>query len=231
LSEEFRRVVSEAKKLPYPYNHIRMLAYIATRVLGNPSEIKIVRGLAAAYYTDGKCTTAEADIYSPKLYNNPDILEKLGFKQHREYLRSPWILEETDTVLDFVGLDIPFRFIEVEIGGDSVQIMSPEDTLANYLAEVIHSKPSKEAVQRTNLIFLAQKNRINEGRLREALERMNAYESFKKNPPRTFAKELCDELIEFLEDVLRGKINAHVERRLDSSVKFLQNPISKIPLS
>ena len=77
MNEEFRRVVSEAKKLPYPYNHIRILAYIATRVLGNPSEIKIVRGLATAYYTDGKCTTAEADIYSPKLYNNPDILEKL----------------------------------------------------------------------------------------------------------------------------------------------------------
>lgn len=83
--------------------------------------------------------------------------------------------------------------------------MSPEDTLAYYLPEVIHWKPSKEAVQRTNLIFLAQKNRINEGGLREALERMNAYESFEKNPPRAFAKELCDELIEFLEDVLRGR--------------------------
>mgnify|MGYP001773925444 CR=1 FL=1 len=108
LSEEFRAIIQEAKKLRYPYNHLRILAYIATRVLGDPSEIKILRGMAAAYYTNGYCTTFEVDIYSPRLYDNPVILEKLGFKQYREYLRSPWILEDTDTVLDFVGLDIPF---------------------------------------------------------------------------------------------------------------------------
>jgi hypothetical protein len=43
LSEEFRKVMKEAKRLRYPYDHIRILVYIATRVLGDPSEIKIVR--------------------------------------------------------------------------------------------------------------------------------------------------------------------------------------------
>jgi hypothetical protein len=73
--------------------------------------------LATAHYTNGYCSTAEADIYAPKLANNPEILEKLGFKKHKEYVRSPWILEDTDTVLDFVDLDISFKFIEVELGG------------------------------------------------------------------------------------------------------------------
>jgi len=209
LSEEFRRAVSEARKLPYPYNHMRILAYIATRVLGSPSEIKILRGLAAAYYSGGKCSTAEADIYAPKLRDNPQILEKLGFKRHPEYVRGPWILEETDTVLDFVGLDIPFRFIEVEIAGDRVQIMSPEDTVAYYLAEVVHSSLSREAVQRVNIVFLAQRGRIGKYELREALMRMNAYETLTKRPPELFRDQLSSQLIELLREVLRDDQHAH----------------------
>ena len=203
LIEEFRSVIEEAKRLRYPYNHMRVLAYIATRILGSSSEIKIVRGLAAAYYTNGYCSTAEADIYAPKLANNPELLKKLGFKQHREYARSPWILEETDTVLDFVGLDIPFRFIEVEIGGDKVQVMSPEDALAYYIAEIVHWGASKEAVQRANMIFMAQRVRIGEMELRDALRRMNAYESLRRNPPSALKGKLSNELIELLESALK----------------------------
>lgn len=202
LSEEFRRVVSEAKRLPYPYNHMRILAYIATRVLGSSSEIKILRGLAAAYYSGGKCSTAEADIYAPRLRDNPQILERLGFKRHPEYVRAPWVLEETDTVLDFVGLDIPFRFIEVEISGDRVQIMSPEDTVAYYLAEMLHWSPSREAVQRVNLVFLAQRDRIGEHELREALRRMNAYETLRKRSLESLKDRLSSQLINLLREIL-----------------------------
>lgn len=203
MNEEFRKVVDEARRLRYPYNHIRILAYIATRVLGDSSEIKIVRGLAAAYYTNGYCLTAEADIYAPKLAENPEILRRLGFKQYKEYVISPWVLDETDTVIDFVGLDIPFGFIEVEIGGDRVQVMSPEDTLAYYLSEIIHRHPSKEAVQRVNMVFAAQKTRISSEALKKALRYMNAYESFKRNPPGKFVDILSNDLINFLKNILR----------------------------
>ncbi|MDJ0270846.1 MAG: hypothetical protein NXY59_09990 [Aigarchaeota archaeon] len=202
MNEHFKRVIEEAKKLRYPYNHIRVLAYIATRILGDPGEIKIIGGLAAAYYTNGYTVTVEADIYAPKLMSNPDILTRLGFKQHKEYIRSPWILEETKTVLDFIGLDIPFRFIEVEIGGDRVQIMALEDTLAYYLSEIIRWEPSKEAVQRVNMIFMAQKNELEPQYLKEALQRMNAYETLRKNPPRKLSNMLSNELIKLLEDII-----------------------------
>ena len=102
MIKEFKRVIEEAKRLSYPYNHIRILAYIADRILGGSSEIKIVRGLAVAYYTNGYCSTAEVGIYAPKLADNKELLEKLGFKQYRQHLRTPWVLEETDTVLDFL---------------------------------------------------------------------------------------------------------------------------------
>lgn len=203
MNEEFRKIIEEAKRLRYPYNHLRILAYIATRILGDASEIKILRGMAAAYYTNGYCTTFEVDIYSPKLYNNPRILQRLGFKQHKEYLRSPWILEETDTVIDFVGLDIPFDFILVEIDGDGVEVLSLEDTLAYYLSEIIHWMPSKEAVQRVNMIYIAHQNRIRKDFLEKSLSKMNAYDSLKRVSPTKFSDKLSSKLIQFLEEIIK----------------------------
>ncbi len=203
MNEEFRKIIEEAKRLRYPYNHLRILAYIATRILGDASEIKILRGMAAAYYTNGYCTTFEVDIYSPKLYNNPGILQMLGFRQHKEYLRSPWILEETDTVIDFVGLDIPFDFILVEIDGDGVEVLSLEDTLAYYLSEIIHWMPSKEAVQRVNMIYIAHQNRIRKDFLEKSLSKMNAYDSLKRVSPTKFSDKLSSKLIQFLEEIIK----------------------------
>jgi len=203
LNEEFRKIIEKAKRLRYPYNHLRILAYIATRILGDASEIKILRGMAAAYYTNGYCTTFEVDVYSPKLYNNPRILQMLGFKQHKEYLRSPWILEETDTVIDFVGLDIPFDFILVEIDGDGVEVLSLEDTLAYYLSEIIHWAPSKEAVQRVNMIYIAHQNRIRKDSLEKSLSKMNAYDSLKRVSPTKFSDKLSSKLIQFLEEIIK----------------------------
>lgn len=203
MNEEFRKIIEKAKRLRYPYNHLRILAYIATRILGDASEIKILRGMAAAYYTNGYCTTFEVDVYSPKLYNNPRILQMLGFKQHKEYLRSPWILEETDTVIDFVGLDIPFDFILVEIDGDGVEVLSLEDTLAYYLSEIIHWAPSKEAVQRVNMIYIAHQNRIRKDSLEKSLSKMNAYDSLKRVSPTKFSDKLSSKLIQFLEEIIK----------------------------
>ena len=91
----------------------------------------------------------------------------------------------------------------MKYGGDRVQIVSPEDTLAYYLAEILHRQRSKEASQQMNMVFIAQRERIKPERLAEVLKRMNAHNTLLREPPRKLSGILTDELIEFLQSILK----------------------------
>ena len=181
MNEEFREILDQAQRLRYPYDYIRVLAYVASRILGGAAEIRILWDLATAYYTSGFYRTPVADIYSPKLAKNPKILMNLGFKQYEITKRNVlWRLNEMAMFIKLSQPSLTYQFIEVEIAGDKVQVISIEDVLAYHLKELINQQ-SKDSYVKAVMMYIAQKNRISKEKLEKALNRIGIHEAMEVN--------------------------------------------------
>ncbi len=89
-----------------------------------------------------------------------------------------WRLNEIVTFIKLSQLDLTYRFIEIEIAGDRIQVPFIEDVLAYHLKQLITQR-SKDSYVKAFMIYIAHENRICEEKLEDALNRVEVYKNMK----------------------------------------------------